>query len=232
MAQNQVINWFPFSIFILYPSVSFFLFTLFFEIYHLGILFWYWKMIWIHFWPSWSYKVSNVVPDQIPTRLLVLVVDNDPTCLVVLEKMLWVWLWWYKNLKGLVLIFSLEKTFVTLLWQWNLKQSGCTISSIFCFSFFVDYIVFQDRRYSKILFSANLKMMKELSMTIMKKREASNIMYEFRFYLDFRSCSSNSWSSKDLLEDSTDNPPILKKKKKANIKWKTRHKIEDKRIAK
>ncbi|KAG2721353.1 hypothetical protein I3760_02G078500 [Carya illinoinensis] len=37
---------------------------------------------------SGAWKVGDVVPDQFPAGLRVLVVDDDPTCLVILEKML------------------------------------------------------------------------------------------------------------------------------------------------
>lgn len=35
-----------------------------------------------------SWKSGDVVPDQFPVGLRVLVVDDDPTCLKILEKML------------------------------------------------------------------------------------------------------------------------------------------------
>jgi two-component response regulator (ARR-B family) len=37
---------------------------------------------------SVAWKAADVVPDQFPAGLRVLVVDDDPTCLVILEKML------------------------------------------------------------------------------------------------------------------------------------------------
>lgn len=37
---------------------------------------------------STNWKANDVVPDQFPAGLRVLVVDDDPTCLVILEKML------------------------------------------------------------------------------------------------------------------------------------------------
>ncbi|GLT29667.1 hypothetical protein SLA2020_045180 [Shorea laevis] len=38
--------------------------------------------------PSASWRVGNGISDQFPASLRVLVVDDDPTCLVILEKML------------------------------------------------------------------------------------------------------------------------------------------------
>lgn len=35
-----------------------------------------------------AWKSGDVVPDQFPAGLRVLVVDDDPTCLMILEKML------------------------------------------------------------------------------------------------------------------------------------------------
>lgn len=37
---------------------------------------------------SGAWKAGDVVPDQFPAGLRVLVVDDDPTCLMILEKML------------------------------------------------------------------------------------------------------------------------------------------------
>jgi two-component response regulator (ARR-B family) len=37
---------------------------------------------------SAAWKAGDVVPDKFPAGLRVLVVDDDPTCLVILEKML------------------------------------------------------------------------------------------------------------------------------------------------
>jgi hypothetical protein len=37
---------------------------------------------------SVAWKAADVVPEQFPAGLRVLVVDDDPTCLVILEKML------------------------------------------------------------------------------------------------------------------------------------------------
>ena len=40
---------------------------------------------------SVAWKIGEVVPDQFPTGLRVLVVDTYPTCLMILEKMLRTW---------------------------------------------------------------------------------------------------------------------------------------------
>ena len=37
---------------------------------------------------SAAWKAGDVVPDQFPAGLRVLLVDDDPTCLMILEKML------------------------------------------------------------------------------------------------------------------------------------------------
>ena len=37
---------------------------------------------------SGAWKSGDTVPDQFPAGLRVLVVDDDPTCLMILEKML------------------------------------------------------------------------------------------------------------------------------------------------
>lgn len=37
---------------------------------------------------SAAWRAGDVVPDQFPAGLRVLVVDDDPTCLMILEKML------------------------------------------------------------------------------------------------------------------------------------------------
>jgi hypothetical protein len=57
---------------------------------------------------SVAWKAADVVPDQFPAGLRVLVVDDDPTCLVILEKMLRTCLY-----KGILFLF-LEKKKLSL----------------------------------------------------------------------------------------------------------------------
>ena len=61
---------------------------------------------------STTWKANDVVPDQFPAGLRVLVVDDDPTCLVILEKMLRTCL--YEGIFSLVSLFCFYSNYSSL----------------------------------------------------------------------------------------------------------------------